>query len=333
MPRVTLNTGGEGPLFDIGSYARQGPARRDQLSTAQLELIARTVRRAPEVMVKVLTRGGQDLAAVRRHFSYLDRGGDLEFETDNGRQVQDKNAGEELIEDWDLDLEKDRRGADLNPQGGREPPKLVHKALFSMPAGTPPRKVLEAAKNFAREEFALKHRYAFVLHTDEPHPHVHMVVKALSEQGQRLNIRKATLRYWRREFARHLRALGVEANATDRQVRGEVRPQKTDGIYRAALRGTSTHWHRRVSVIAQEAVRGSARPALGKARVTQTRDQVTQGWRAVAENLEFQGKLELANAVRAFVARMPAPLTDREFIRQQLESSSERYKYTTTRSR
>jgi hypothetical protein len=46
--------------------------------------------------------------------------------------------------------------------------------MFSMPAGTPPGKVLAAVKNFAREEFALKHPYAMVLHTDEPHPHVHM---------------------------------------------------------------------------------------------------------------------------------------------------------------
>ena len=69
--------------------------------------------------------------------------------------------------------------------------------MFSMPAGTPPDKVLAAVKNFAREEFGLKHRYAMVLHTDEPHPHVHMVVKAVSEQGVRLNIRKATLREWR----------------------------------------------------------------------------------------------------------------------------------------
>lgn len=60
--------------------------------------------------------------------------------------------------------------------------------MFSMPAGTPPEKVQEAVRNFAREEFALKHRYAFVLHTDQPHPHVHMVVKALSEQGVRLNM-------------------------------------------------------------------------------------------------------------------------------------------------
>jgi hypothetical protein len=43
--------------------------------------------------------------------------------------------------------------------------------------------VLEAVRNFTREEFALKHRYALVLHTDEPHPHVHVVVKAMGGNG------------------------------------------------------------------------------------------------------------------------------------------------------
>jgi hypothetical protein len=60
------------------------------------------------------------------------------------------------------------------------------------------------------------------LHTDQAHPHVHVVVKALSEQGGRLNIRKATLREWRRDFARYLRDLGIEANATGRDQAAEV---------------------------------------------------------------------------------------------------------------
>jgi hypothetical protein len=47
---------------------------------------------------------------------------------------------------------------------------------------------------------------------------------------------KATLREWRRDFARYLRDLGVEANATERAVREEVRPQKATGIHRA-MRG------------------------------------------------------------------------------------------------
>ena len=64
-----------------------------------------------------------------------------------------------------------------------------------------------------------------------------MIVKAVSEQGERLNVRKATLRHWRRELARNLRAEGIPANATERVPRGEQRVGKIDGFYRAASRG------------------------------------------------------------------------------------------------
>lgn len=98
----------------------------------------------------------------------------------------------------------------------REPTKLVHKIIFSMPAGTPSDELLAAVRDFARKEYAPMHRYAMALHTDEPHPHVHVVVKAINEEGERLYIRKATLRKWRNAFARQLRNRGIAAKATPR---------------------------------------------------------------------------------------------------------------------
>src|SRR5580658_7762896 len=83
MPKRLIQLEGK-PLFDIASYARPGRSRRDRLSPEEIEQISLTVRRAPEVMVKVLTRGGQDLKAISQHLSYLNRGGDLEIETDDG---------------------------------------------------------------------------------------------------------------------------------------------------------------------------------------------------------------------------------------------------------
>jgi hypothetical protein len=65
-----------------------------------------------------------------------------------------------------------------------------------MPPGTPSKKVLQVVKMLATDEWALKHRYAMVLRTDDARPHVHVVLKARSEEGKRLNIRKATLRSW-----------------------------------------------------------------------------------------------------------------------------------------
>jgi hypothetical protein len=314
MPKRTINVQDGRALLDIFSYGRPGPGRRDQLSTAQIECVRRTVSRAPEVLVKVLSRGGQNLAALRRHVDYLSRRGQFEIEADAGDRLQGKELQRKLLDDWDLDLEDPRRRSDLLIPNSRRSPKLVHKLLFSMPAGTPPDKVLAAVRDFAREEFGLKHRYAMVLHTDEPHPHVHMLVKAVNERGERLNIRKHVLRRWRVEFARHLRAHGVAANATERVIRGETRPRKLDGIYRATLRGASTHMRDRVESVVADLSSRSVRVERGKADMLETRRSVELGWREIAQLLAAYGNPELAEQVAHFVRRMSPVWTEREWL-------------------
>jgi len=311
-----------GPLFDLLSYARRGPGRRDHLSPGEIQQVARTVRRTPEVMVKVLPKSAKTLARVRRHLDYIGRRGELDLETDDGERLRSTRVGKDLVEDWDLDLDDYRRKSDLTATRGREPPRLVHKLLFSMPAGTPPEKVLMAVKNFAREEFALKHRYVMALHTDEPHPHVHIVLKAISEQGQRLHIRKATLREWRSEFARHLRALGVAANATPRYLRGETDLRKPDGIYRASLRGESTHMRERAEVVAQELAKGKLKIEPGKARLVGTRNEVRRAWLAVGDILIRERQPELAAHVRRYADQMAPPLTEKEWMATRLVESA-----------
>jgi hypothetical protein len=317
MPKRLVQLEGT-PLFDLASYARPGLSRRDRLSPEEIEQITLTVRRAPEVMVKVLTRGGQDLKAIGRHLSYLNRGGDLDIETDDGERIKGEGVESELLSNWDLELEEDRRRSKLGPRDDRAPPKMVHTLLFSMPPGTPSKTVLEAVRNFAREEFALQHRYAMVLHTDEPHPHVHMLVKATSEHGRRLNIRKATLRLWRSEFARHLRELGVPANATERAVRGVVRATRKDGIYRANLRGESTYVRDRDQSVARDLYRGITQIESGKAKLVETRNNVRRAWWTVGEILTRDRQPGLAAEVRQFAEQMPPPKTEREWLAGKL---------------
>jgi hypothetical protein len=314
MTRPLIEAGGGRPLLDIASYARRGPGRRDRLSIDEIELISRTVRRTPAVMVKVLSRGGQDLKAVGRHVAYLSRDGEVSIETDDGQRLSGNGVEKGLLENWDMDLEEHRRKSDLQSRPSRPPPKLVHKLMFSMPTGTQPDKVLAAVKNFAREELGLKHRYLMALHTDTPRPHVHVVIKAVSEQGQRLHIRKATLREWRLEFARHLRALGVAANATPRYVRGETGLRKPDGIYRASLRGESTYMRERAEVVARELARGTLRIESGKASLVDTRNAVRSAWLAVGATLIRQGQPNLAAHVRQFTDQMAPPMTEKEWV-------------------
>jgi hypothetical protein len=301
-------------LLDIASYARRGPGDRAHLTQEEIQLLGRTVRRTPEVMVKVLTKGGHDRKAVGRHLGYLSRDGEVEIETDDGRHLSGQGAEQELLEDWDLDLEEARRTRALRSRPGMVQPKLVHKVVFSMPAGTPPDGLLRATRAFARETFGAKHRYAMVLHTDEPHPHVHMVIKAVSEEGVRVNIRKATLRDWRREFARHLRAQSISANATDKAVRGATRANLTDGMYRAMQRGASRRIWEQSGALGLEPKPASE--ASSRESMLRTRAQVERGWLAAAEILERQGHQDLAWYVRRFTEALPPVRTDRELLRQ-----------------
>ena len=303
----------EEPLLNIASYARGGPRAADRLTPSQIEHIRLTVNRAPEAVVKVLPRSSSDLEAVGKHIDYIGRRGNLELEGDDGERLRGR-VGAALLEDWDLDIDDVRRQGSLAAASKRSPPKIVHKLMFSMPPGTPPQKVLTAVRNFAREEFYGQHRYAMVLHTDEPHPHVHLVLKAVSEQGVRLNIKKATLRQWRSQFASHLRGLGVAANATERAVRGETRSAMKDGIYRATQRGESCFMRSRVEAVAAEYANGRNEPSDNTALIVATRTDVVRSWGEIAKQLLAQGDQKFAAQIVDFVRGMPPPMTDRELI-------------------
>jgi Relaxase/Mobilisation nuclease domain len=306
------------PLFDFVAHGRALPEHERPLSISQINLITRTVGRTPEVMVKVINKGSSSVAGVSGHVGYIGRQGEVALETDDGEVLQGQEVGNALVEDWNLDLIQQRGKINLTPNKPKQPPRLVYKLIFSMPAGTPPEKVQAAVRNFAREKFALKHRYVMALHTDEPHPHVHLILKARSDDGQRLYLRKAMLRQWREGFAYHLRALGVAANATPRYVRGEVTPQKPDGIYRARTRVESTHWQKRVEAVARELVEGKLQVESGKAKLIRTGREVRHAWLTVSDMLVRQGHSEIAAEVRRYIEKMPKPLTEKEYIAMQL---------------
>jgi hypothetical protein len=328
MPRRLIEVPGEPRLLDIASYGRRGPAPNTPLTPAEIARIARTVARAPEVVVKV-SGGAKSLRGAFAHVRYIDRHGHLEIETDRGEQLKGEDSERQLLADWDLDVADAEARSPYRGSPGRKPSKIVHNVVLSMPAGTSPQKLLAASRDFAREEFALKHRYAMVLHTDQDHPHVHLVIKAMGEEGRRLNIRKATLRQWRQEFARHLRAHGVAANATERAVRGQTRKSLRDGIYRAAQRRESRHIEKRLQRVAAQLRGGGLDREPGKAKSVETRETVVRGWHAIAEKLAMDGHGRLAEQVWKFTGGMPPVTTDNERIAIGLQRGTAREKQKT----
>ena len=310
------------PLLDIVSFGRRAALPREHWSPAELALIGRTARRAPEVMVKV-SGGGRSVKGVAAHMRYVDRDGALTWYTDENELREGHEIAHALTADWDLAADAAELASPYSGAPGRRPAKLVHNLVLSMPEGTKASRVLEASRAFAREEFAGRFRYAMVLHTDRGHPHVHLIVRASSDRGERLRISKATLRDWRAQFAKQLRAVGVEANATERAVRGESRVSQRDPIYRAGLRGQSRHEWARVEDVAKE-LKGSSqiRVEPGAMKLLASRRRVQAGWLLVAQSLR-EAHPVMATQVRSFVASMPPPLTDRQRIAATLQRSQQ----------
>ncbi|MDT4852175.1 hypothetical protein FQZ97_863960 [compost metagenome] len=274
--------------------------------------------------------GGRDIGGVEAHLRYIGRHGKLPIETDEGLMPQGRGAAKEITADWQLELCRSQYKP-RPAQGQRDTrAKLVHNIVLSMPAGTPPDKVRAAARVFARENFALQYRYAMVLHTDQPHPHVHLVVKCEHEfePGKRLYIRKDTLRQWREQFAALMREQGVAANATPRQVRGQVRKPYKDPIHhrlraqrafaqlsiaeRAGRKvpKPSTVMRAKLEQVLRYLKAGRAASSGGREKMRDTRREVLQDWHATAEILRKQGEARLAAQVERFTVGMPAVQTD-----------------------
>ncbi len=170
---------------------------------------ATVVQRAPQVMVKV-TGGGRGMGAIAAHLRYIAKGGRLPFEDDRGVTRDGKEALHSIVDQW-------RFGGSRIPDVSER--REAFNLMLSMPAGTRPEFVLQAAREFAKAELA-NHRYVMVLHTHQANPHVHLAVRAEGRDGKRLNPRKDDLRRWRETFAERLRGWGIEAEASSQITRG-----------------------------------------------------------------------------------------------------------------
>ena len=221
--------------------------------------IEATVRRAPQVMVKV-TGGGRGMKTIAAHFRYITKNGRLAIEDDRGSVEQGRDALKDIERQWQYG------GAYIDPVGHR---REAFNVMLSMPRGTDPLIVQRAAREFARIEFA-DHRYVMVLHTHQGNPHVHLSVKAESKDGRRLNPRKADLHRWRETFAERLREWGVDAEATRQAVRG-------------AVRNYPDLWRKKAAEEGRERKKRPERK-LGEA-ATATRRSAGKAWAHIAEAL------------------------------------------------
>lgn len=304
-----------------GEDVRLGGGRRSPpLSPAAKARLARIARGAPEVMVKITGRS-RGIVHLKQHLDYITRNGRLQAELQDGTKVETRADLRALHDDWlAANLLGERRPA-------RESAAQSVGIILSMPAGTPPDRVHDAARSWARATLA-EYDWLLVRHDDRDHPHVHLTVRAVGPNGKRLTAGPADLQRWREGFAHELRRLGVEAEATPRKARGIVRKSEVSAVHRIMERGTEpVIARRRRDEAAWTAAGRDDRKAAPWEQAVQRRQQgIRAAYLDRADELMASGDADdrrLAADLRAFVAGMPVPLTRQQALAAELRTAQQ----------
>lgn len=300
----------------FGGHAKNQIVPTSKSREAVRAAFLRTIKKTPEVMVKIKT-GGMSLQGIKRRMDYIGRWGAVELEDQAGSLYNGKDEIKSLMEDW--------QGYGIPAKGGRR--KEALHIILSMPPGTPIDGFKKAARNFAGDVFD-NHKYAFALHMDEAHPHVHLIVKIMNEEGLRINPRKRDLQLWREQFAEKLRQEGIEANATSRRARGVVRRQERqttlqiDEQYQRGKRARPSAVTHIREKHAQYEIAGQPLPQPGTERARAIRKDMTRVYAEAAKALAKGSTSEQSMALQIidFVKAMPTDRSKHDLLVASIRS-------------
>lgn len=307
--------GAAGFIFQTPVRAKRSRARKQESSAADLlaavlkkdaiRRIANVATRRAEVMVKV-SGAAKGQRHLKEHLAYITRNGQLTAERGDGELVTGRDSVKELAEEWWA-----MRGG-KRPVNARDTVNLV----LSMPKGTDREAVASAASAFASSEFGGRFDYVLVHHADTDHPHAHLTVRTLNEQGECLNPRKSDLQAWREGFAEALRQQGVQAEATPRRARGVVQKGTRQSLRHMGKRSQVNQWKVEQALKSLHTTPDTSQEPW-RAAIQQRQAKVRAAWRTVAKALDGQGETALALQVLAFVDAMPPIRTRQEALEHQ----------------
>lgn len=300
--------------------------------------LRRTVKHVPEVVINVAgsrLKGDSDAKTIKgvlHYMLYISRDGRLPVFDQYGDRIEGKDAIRDTHGAWNLDMQRLRSAKD-------EPLHPTFNFIFSMPAKTDPDKLLNAVQAFARE-YLEKHEYVMALHTPETepgrkkdkspeHPHVHLILRAEDENGQRIYIRKSDLRVWREGFAAELRMRGIEANASSRSERGQslkkkrgaewhIQKRYEEKLARGEYADPPRAMTARFNEAAQELQEGCTEPKPWEIAMAARRRDVMREFTGYAARLRKEGEIELADQVERHLREMPALDTEHRRIQRAL---------------
>lgn len=283
----------------------QSPSN-SQRNVQALQKIDRVARGAPQVVVKITSRIHGAPSTVGA-FTYAGRIGmsdkePIGIETSEGKHLV--SAHDMLLlarewQQWEQADETRRKGA------------TAIAMVFSMPPGADPEMVREAVRDFAEDDMANR-RWVMALHTDEAHPHVHLIIAGRDNDGRRFNPNREFLQHCRERFAQNMRAWGIEADATLRMSRGYPSKKDPSPVLKMRERGVTPEADQgRIAMIRGQDAGAGARLAdrkRARSRTIENAATVRAVYQRAITELEVHGggaEAGRAKALRMFVDGLP----------------------------
>ena len=165
--------------------------------------------RGKEAVIKI-TGNTKNLESFKRHIEYITRDYELPLYDNYGNIYEGKEAIKNYIELYNID------GTIPEYEYTRKKERNeVMNFVFSMKeqSTTPKDKLLEAVIKSVKEKYP-DNPACFSFHGDTDNPHIHCDLKIQSLDGKRIDVKIADLQKLRKDYAKNLRDLGIEAYAT-----------------------------------------------------------------------------------------------------------------------
>jgi hypothetical protein len=296
----------------------------------------RALTGAPQAVVKIIGYRRGDGGGAAASLRYIgrddrDRGDDLggpsdnglaeiHMETQTGEVLRSREARERLLAQWADGFSSRRDGRD------------VMHLMISFPEAVAPILAGDLARAALPQMFPGR-GFAFAVHADTGHAHVHVLVRMRGPDGRQLRADRAMLAGWREIVADHARSRDVALEASPRWARG-LGEKRERGWERAMRqRGEVPRTHRAAAreVLALIA-RGEKVETRFEAllRATAARERAAlQGlsWALIAEArsapVATRGRLlDLAELALARAAALPDPQSRREIMAAIAEARS-----------
>lgn len=165
-----------------------------------------------EVVIKI-TSSCKNIDGIKNHLKYISRNGKLTLIDSENNELSDKDNYKIITKNFNTDgsILTQREIRNFRQREYRE----TYNMVFSMKdiELAPIKKIREAAIKTIKEKYPDNY-FVIAMHDDTDNPHCHICLKSINNNGKRIDIKKSDLNQLRKNFAKELRALNIEATAT-----------------------------------------------------------------------------------------------------------------------